>query len=87
MVTPLDFVGVRDLDVFLVLVKLTFISEKINNQSIDFQSRNVPCIFLLFSLQAASYYCTRIGFEPYVYKGLETGSREVVSHAVKQDKV
>ena len=28
-----------------------------------------------------------MGFEPFGYKGLETGSREVVSHAVKQDKV
>ena len=37
--------------------------------------------------QAASYYCNKMGFEPFGYKGLETGSREVVSHAVKQDKV
>ncbi|XP_078596917.1 4-hydroxyphenylpyruvate dioxygenase-like [Branchiostoma floridae x Branchiostoma japonicum] len=35
-------------------------------------------------MQAASWYCTRMGFTPYCYKGLETGSREVVSHAVKQ---
>ena len=28
-----------------------------------------------------------MGFEPFGYKGLETGSREIVSHAVKQDKV
>ena len=38
-------------------------------------------------LQAASYYCTRMGFEPYAYRGLETGCRQVVSHAVKQNKV
>ncbi|KXJ14765.1 4-hydroxyphenylpyruvate dioxygenase [Exaiptasia diaphana] len=37
--------------------------------------------------QAASYYCTRMGFEPMAYKGLETGSREEVAHAVKQDKI
>ena len=37
--------------------------------------------------QAASYYCNKMGFEPYGYKGLETGSRDVVSHAVKQEKV
>uniref|UniRef100_A0A8D1PP30 4-hydroxyphenylpyruvate dioxygenase n=3 Tax=Sus scrofa TaxID=9823 RepID=A0A8D1PP30_PIG len=37
--------------------------------------------------QAASYYCSKIGFEPLAYKGLETGSREVVSHVVKQDKI
>lgn len=44
----------------------------------------MSCCFLL---QAASYYCTRVGFEPFVYKGLETGSRQVVSHAVKQNKM
>ncbi|XP_065054292.1 4-hydroxyphenylpyruvate dioxygenase-like [Rhopilema esculentum] len=37
--------------------------------------------------QAASYYCTRMGFEPYAYKGLETGSRQVCAHAVKQNKI
>lgn len=34
--------------------------------------------------QAASYYCTHMGFKPFAYKGLETGSRKIVSHAVKQ---
>nr|XP_027223513.1 4-hydroxyphenylpyruvate dioxygenase-like [Penaeus vannamei] len=37
--------------------------------------------------QAASYYCTRMGFEPFAYKGLETGSREVCCHVVRQNKV
>uniref|UniRef100_A0A8C6LSW6 4-hydroxyphenylpyruvate dioxygenase n=1 Tax=Nothobranchius furzeri TaxID=105023 RepID=A0A8C6LSW6_NOTFU len=36
--------------------------------------------------QAASFYCDKMGFEPLAYKGLETGSREVVSHAIRQDK-
>lgn len=39
------------------------------------------------SLQAASFYCDKMGFEPLAYKGLETGSREVVSHVIRQDKV
>lgn len=34
--------------------------------------------------QAASYYCTRFGFEPMAYKGLETGNRDVACHVVKQ---
>ncbi|KAJ3302297.1 hypothetical protein HDV03_005179 [Kappamyces sp. JEL0829] len=34
--------------------------------------------------QAASYYVTRFGFEPMGYKGLETGHRQVVAHAVRQ---
>lgn len=38
-------------------------------------------------LQAASFYCTRLGFEPLAYQGLETGKRDVVSHAVRQNKV
>nr|DBA34169.1 TPA: hypothetical protein GDO54_001756 [Pyxicephalus adspersus] len=37
--------------------------------------------------QAASFYCDKLGFEPFAYKGLETGSRDVVSHVVKQDKI
>ena len=42
---------------------------------------------MFVTLQAASYYCVRFGFEPFAYKGLETGSRKVAAHAVKQDKV
>ncbi|CEG84326.1 Putative 4-hydroxyphenylpyruvate dioxygenase [Rhizopus microsporus] len=34
--------------------------------------------------QAASYYCTRLGFKHVAYRGLETGSRDVASHVVKQ---
>nr|KAG5696893.1 hypothetical protein BaRGS_035303 [Batillaria attramentaria] len=37
--------------------------------------------------QAASHYCVRMGFEPFMYKGLETGSRQVAAHAVRQDKI
>lgn len=35
----------------------------------------------------ASYYCARFGFEYLAYKGLETGSKKVASHVVKNDKV
>ncbi|MEQ2161685.1 hypothetical protein GOODEAATRI_012059 [Goodea atripinnis] len=37
--------------------------------------------------QAASFYCDKMGFEPLAYQGLETGSREIVSHVIKQDKI
>ncbi|XP_049523333.1 4-hydroxyphenylpyruvate dioxygenase isoform X1 [Dermacentor silvarum] len=37
--------------------------------------------------QAASYYCNKMGFEYFCYRGLETGSRKVVSHAVRQNKI
>ena len=37
--------------------------------------------------QAAHFYKTAFGFQSYAYKGLETGSRDVVSYVVKQDKI
>lgn len=37
--------------------------------------------------QAASFYVTRMGFEPLGYQGLETGSRQYCRHAVKKNKV
>lgn len=37
--------------------------------------------------QAAHYYKTAFGFQSFAYKGLETGSREVVSYVLKQDKI
>lgn len=43
--------------------------------------------FIFVCLQAASFYCARMGFEPLGYRGLETGSRNTAAHAVKQDQV
>uniref|UniRef100_A0AAQ4RR92 4-hydroxyphenylpyruvate dioxygenase n=1 Tax=Gasterosteus aculeatus aculeatus TaxID=481459 RepID=A0AAQ4RR92_GASAC len=37
--------------------------------------------------QAASFYCNKMGFEPLAYRGLETDSRDVVSHVVRQGKI
>uniref|UniRef100_A0A914HDG3 4-hydroxyphenylpyruvate dioxygenase n=1 Tax=Globodera rostochiensis TaxID=31243 RepID=A0A914HDG3_GLORO len=37
--------------------------------------------------QAAHWYCANFGFRPFAYRGLETGSRKVVAHAIKQDKI
>ena len=37
--------------------------------------------------QAASYYCSRLGFEYLAYKGLETGDRKYASHVVTNGKV
>ncbi|KAL6727363.1 hypothetical protein Aduo_009247 [Ancylostoma duodenale] len=37
--------------------------------------------------QAAYWYCANFGFEPFAYRGLETGSRKVAQHAVKQNKI
>ena len=35
--------------------------------------------------QAADWYCSRFGFKHFLYQGLETGHRNVVSHAVKSN--
>jgi len=37
--------------------------------------------------QTAAWYCIAFGFEPYAYRGLETGSRAVASHVVRQNKI
>ncbi|XP_018321242.1 4-hydroxyphenylpyruvate dioxygenase [Agrilus planipennis] len=37
--------------------------------------------------QAASYYVTRMGFQPLGYKGLETGSRKYAHYAVQQNRI
>lgn len=37
--------------------------------------------------QAATYYCVEMGFTPLAYKGLETGSRQLACHAIKQNKI
>jgi len=37
--------------------------------------------------QAASFYVTRLGFERVAYRGLETGSRAIASHVVRNGNV
>lgn len=37
--------------------------------------------------QAASYYCSRLGFEYVAYAGLETGNRDYATHVVKNGDV
>jgi len=39
------------------------------------------------ALQAASFYCVRLGFKPWLYSGLETGNRKVASHVIKQNNI
>ncbi|CAF4423941.1 unnamed protein product, partial [Adineta steineri] len=39
------------------------------------------------ALQASQWFCLRFGYEPHAYRGLETGSRDVVSHVIKQNKI
>jgi 4-hydroxyphenylpyruvate dioxygenase len=39
------------------------------------------------AFQAATWYVARCGFKQIAYKGLETGSRELVSHVVKQGDI
>ncbi|WP_420580881.1 4-hydroxyphenylpyruvate dioxygenase [Reichenbachiella sp.] len=37
--------------------------------------------------QAAHFYKTAFGFQSFAYKGLETGSKDIVSYVLKQDKI
>ena len=37
--------------------------------------------------QAATFYVSRMGFERVAYRGLETGSRTIASHVVRNGKV
>jgi 4-hydroxyphenylpyruvate dioxygenase len=37
--------------------------------------------------QASTYYCALFGFRPLAYKGLETGSRGIASHAISNGEV
>ncbi|CAJ0568677.1 unnamed protein product, partial [Mesorhabditis spiculigera] len=37
--------------------------------------------------QAAFWFCASLGFEPFAYKGLETGSKELTAHAVKIGRI
>jgi 4-hydroxyphenylpyruvate dioxygenase len=37
--------------------------------------------------QAASFYISRFGFKPHAYRGLETGSKDVVTHVIKQGDI
>lgn len=37
--------------------------------------------------QAATFYVTRMGFERVAYRGLETGSRAIASHVIRNGEV
>jgi 4-hydroxyphenylpyruvate dioxygenase len=39
------------------------------------------------AMQAAAWYVLRMGFEYVAYKGLETGSREIATHVVRQNDI
>lgn len=44
-------------------------------------------LYVSNSKQAAHYYKTAFGFKSLAYKGLETGSRDLESYVVEQDKI
>lgn len=37
--------------------------------------------------QAATFYCTRFGFQEIAYRGLETNDREYCSRVLRQDRI
>jgi 4-hydroxyphenylpyruvate dioxygenase len=44
-------------------------------------------LYVANAFQTAAFYTTRLGFQPFAYQGLETGSREYCSYAVELAKV
>jgi len=44
-------------------------------------------LFVTNAKQAADWMCFRFGFKKIAYRGLETGSREYVSHVIQQNKI
>ena len=42
---------------------------------------------MLLCFVAASFYCSRFGFEPFAYRGLETGYRNAVTHVVRHGDI
>lgn len=53
-----------------------------NNYNSNYSLYESNCL-----MKASTFYCTRMGFEPVAYRGLETGSRKVAAHVVKQNEV
>ncbi|XP_068101002.1 4-hydroxyphenylpyruvate dioxygenase isoform X2 [Hyperolius riggenbachi] len=72
----------------LSLLNMTSYTDKgEKHESGGFVSFHSITLWVSNAKQAASFYCNKMGFEPLAYKGLETGSRELVTHVVKQDKI
>lgn len=68
----------------------TIATEKKQEKATDFMPINGTDYLELYvsnSKQAAHYYKTAFGFKSLAYKGLETGSRELESYVIQQDKI
>ncbi len=68
----------------------TIATEKKQEKATDFMPINGTDYLELYvsnSKQAAHYYKTAFGFKSLAYKGLETGSRELESYVIEQDKI
>ncbi|OLY79744.1 4-hydroxyphenylpyruvate dioxygenase, partial [Smittium mucronatum] len=56
-----------------------------SNGEINFEAFDHIKFWVGNAKQASSFYCNYLGFEPYAYKGLESGSRYISSHAIKNN--
>ncbi|KAM9329612.1 4-hydroxyphenylpyruvate dioxygenase [Gastrophryne carolinensis] len=70
-----------------LMVKTSYTDKGEKHTQGQFLSFHSITLWVSNAKQAASFYCNKMGFEPLAYKGLETGSRELVTHVVKQDKI
>lgn len=68
----------------------TLETPKVHEDAKDFMPINGTDYVELYvsnSKQAAQYYKSAFGYQSYAYKGLETGSKELESYVVVQDKI
>lgn len=56
-------------------------------QQVDYRGYDHVTWWVGNAKQVAQYYVTRMGFTPVAYRGLETGSRYIASHVVKNGNV
>jgi 4-hydroxyphenylpyruvate dioxygenase len=67
------------------LIQPTITPEQVNATASRFTGYDHIKFTVTNAKQAASYYCIRFGFKHVAYKGLETGSRDVAAHVIKQN--
>jgi 4-hydroxyphenylpyruvate dioxygenase len=63
------------------------VANKVQEDFLPLNGTDYVELYVSNSKQAAHYYKTAFGFQSLAYKGLETGSKDVESYVVVQDKI
>jgi len=72
---------------FEEIIQQAYGGDKGEKPPFGFQGFHHCEFFVSNAKQAADWYVLRMGFEKLAYKGLETGSRDLCSHVVRQNKI